>query len=135
MQRTIQSCFLSTLAAAVGLLTVLIIGRISWTFGSGIVGIIIGATTAVLTASFLRVRLQLTVSMFASGFAAFIACFLAIATAEQLPPGSAEWMWKGGIYGACVGLPLAFILGTLGLIEGNAVRDPASVEGGSDHEN
>lgn len=135
MQRTIQSCILSAFSTFAGLLTVLIIGRISWTFGSGIMGIIIGATTAVLTASFLRVRFQLTVSMFASGFAASVACFLAIASAEQLPPGSTEWMWKGGIYGACVGLPLSFILGTLGLIEGNAVRDPANVEGGSDHEN
>lgn len=119
MQRTFQSCFLSTLAALVGLLAVLITGRISWDIGSGIIGIILGAFIAGAVAKLLRSRGRI-ISVFAACFGAGVASFLAIATAEQLPPGSTEWMLNGGLYGAAVGLPLAFVLGTFGLIECNS---------------
>ena len=70
----------------------------------------------------LRLRYNLVTSIVASTFGAAVACFLAIATAEQLPPGSTEWMLKGGLYGASTGLPLAFIPGPFGLIETNTVQ-------------
>lgn len=121
MQRTLQSCFLSTLSALVGLVSVLVTGWIAWNIGSGISGIMLGACVAGAVAMLLK-RCGMVVSIFAGCFGAAVASYLAVATAEQLPPGSIEWVLKGGLYGAAVGLPLAFLLGTLGLIESNAVQ-------------
>lgn len=125
MQRTLQSCFLSTLSALVGLVSVLVTGWIAWNIGSGIIGIMLGAFVAGAVAMLLK-RCGMIVSIFAGCLGAAVASYLAIATAEQLPPGSTEWVLKGGLYGATVGLPLAFLLGTLGLIESDAVQKTSS---------
>jgi hypothetical protein len=127
MQRTLQTCLLSTACALVGLLTVLGAGWAAWDVAAGIQGIILAAFVAASVAVSLRTRGK-TVSIFASGFGAGVAAFLAISTAEQLSPGSVEWMMKGGHYGAASGLPLAFLLGTLGLIECAAIQTDSPVK-------
>jgi hypothetical protein len=58
---------------------------------------------------------------FFTGLAALIgliiASFLALASAEVLASGSNAWMIHGGMYGASVGLPVAMVLGPIGLLE------------------
>jgi len=52
----------------------------------------------------------LRTSVIASGIGGMVACYFAIATAELLPPGRIEWIWKGGLYGAMFGIPIAAVL-------------------------
>lgn len=90
----------------------------------------LGAFSAAGVAIMLR-SARITVSILAAGFGSGVASFLAIATAERLPPGSTEWMLKGGLYGAAVGLPLAFVLGTVGSIECKSLTQSS----GGEHQN
>jgi hypothetical protein len=61
--------------------------------------------------------MDITTSVIAATIGGAIACFLAIASAEVLTPGSVDWALKGGSYGAAIGVPAAFVLGPLGLLE------------------
>ncbi len=117
MKAILQSCLYSALATAIGLAAVLVIGRLSWAVGAGISGILIGSLTAGLLALLLRFRFAVATSVLATSLGAAVASFFAIASAERLPPGSAEWMLKGGLYGVCFGLPVALFLGPIGLLE------------------
>jgi hypothetical protein len=56
-------------------------------------------------------------SVIASSIGAIVACYFAGASAEVLPPETNRWMLQGGVYGAAFGLPVALILGPLGLFE------------------
>mgnify|MGYP003652955059 CR=1 FL=1 len=117
MKRIFQSWCFSVLAALIGLVTAQLIGVAWWPPGAGLTLIGIGLVSASCSARMLAVRWHLPASVLASGAGAMVACFFAGATAEMLPAGSLEWMWKGGLYGACFGLPVAFILGPIGLVE------------------
>lgn len=101
----------------VGLTSAMLVGGLSWPPGAGLTLIVIGLVVSVCCASLLTSRLNRPASLVASGFGAMVACFFASATAEVLPPGSIEWVIKGGAYGACFGLPVAILLGPVGLIE------------------
>jgi hypothetical protein len=74
----------------IGLLAVVLVGLVSWSMVRGITGI-------------------------AGGLGAMIACYFAIASAELFPPGSIESGWKGGLYGAAFGVPVAAVLSPLAL--------------------
>ncbi|MCM2370306.1 hypothetical protein [Aporhodopirellula aestuarii] len=104
------------LATICGLSTTLLLGLVSWSLVKGVPGIAIGMFVGVLVASWLRWKSDWPVSIFASGLGAAVACYGAIATAELLPPGSIDWMWKGGLYGAAFGITIAAILSPLGLL-------------------
>lgn len=103
-------------ATAFGLLAVLLLGLASWSLGGGVTGIAIGTAVSVLIAVLLRWKADWPISIMASGFGAMVACYFTIATAELLAPGSIDWMWKGGLYGAMFGIPVAAILSPLGLL-------------------
>ena len=103
------------LAAIFGLIAMLLVGLAFWPLARGLSGIAIGSTVSVLVAMLLRLKADWPTSMIASGLGAMIACYFAIATAELLPPGSLQWIWKGGLYGAAFGIPVATILSPLGL--------------------
>lgn len=102
-------------ATVFGLVTILLLGLVSWSLARGVPGIAIGTVVSVLVAVLLRSKSELPISIIASGFGAMVACFCAISTAELLPPGSIEWMWKGGLYGAMFGIPVAAVLSPLAL--------------------
>jgi len=103
-------------ATSFGLVAVMLLGLVSWSLARGVPGIAIGTVVSVLVAVLLRWKADLPISIVASGFGAMVACYFAIATAELLPPGSIEWMWKGGLYGAMFGIPVAAVLSPLGLL-------------------
>ncbi|KAA5542685.1 hypothetical protein FYK55_14225 [Roseiconus nitratireducens] len=107
----------SAVSALVGLTCAMIVGRLWWPPGAALTLIGIGLVTAACFARLLTFRFNWPASIIASAIGAMIACFFAGATAEVLPPGSTEWMVKGGLYGACFGLPVAILLAPLGLIE------------------
>ncbi len=86
----------------------------------------IGLFTAVCFAILARFRFHWSASIVASGIGAMVACYFAGATAEILPPGSAEWIVKGGLYGAGFGLPVTILLAPLGLIENRRVDRDAT---------
>ena len=122
MTRLLSSCGASALSTLVGLIGALLVGVLWWPPGAGLALIGIGLVTAGSLARFLAVRYNWPASVIASGIGAMVACFFAGATAEVLPPGSMEWMVKGGVYGACFGLPVAILLGPLGLIENRLIE-------------
>ena len=127
MKSILKYCFFSAMSALFGLTCAMIVGGLWWPPGAGLTLIGIGLVTAVCFASLARFRFNWPTSIIASGFGAMVACFFGGATAEVLPPGSLEWMLKGGLYGACFGLPVAILLAPLGLIENRrADRDVAS---------
>jgi hypothetical protein len=103
-------------ATTLGLVTVLLLGLVSWSLARGVPGIAIGAVVSVLVAVLLRWKADWPISILASGFGAMIACYLAIASSELFLPGSFEWTWKGGLYGAMFGIPVAVVLSPLGLL-------------------
>jgi hypothetical protein len=105
------------LAALIGLVAAQSVGAVSWPPGAGLTLIGIGLVSAGCSARMLAARWHSPASVLAGGVGSMVACFFAVATAEMLPAGSLEWMWKGGLYGACFGLPVAFILGPIGLVE------------------
>ncbi len=128
MKRILQSCCSSILAALAGLVAAQLVGGMWWPSGGGVTLMGIGLITAGCLARWLAVHRRLPVSVFASGFGAMMACFFAAATAEQLPPGSFEWMLKGGLFGACVGLPITLVLSPLGLLEKSSVTESPMIE-------
>ncbi|WP_345327863.1 hypothetical protein [Novipirellula rosea] len=125
MKHRIIKIELATVAATTtGLLVVLAVGYLSWPMAKGVQGIAIGTAVSALAAVGMRSRLESPPSMIASAIGSMVACFFAIASAEMLPPGSAQWMLKGGIYGACFGIPVALILGPIGLIDKPSINRP-----------
>jgi hypothetical protein len=110
-------------ATLFGLATVLVVGLASWSIARGVTGIAIGTLVSVLVAVLLRWKADWPTSIVASGVGAMVACFFAISTAEVLPPGSIQWMWKGGLYGAAFGVPIATFLSPLALLGIRRVRD------------
>ena len=100
-------------SALAGLLVVIVTGMVSWSLGSGIVGIVIGMTFGGVAASLLRRLTQWPASVLAGCIGGGVASYAAIATAEVLPPGSAEWATKGGFYGASIGGLVGGVLGLL----------------------
>ncbi len=125
MKHRIIKLELATVAAtAIGLLVVLAVGYLSWPMVKGAPGIAIGTAVAALVAIGMRSRLESPPSIVASAIGSTVACFFAIASAEMLPPGSVQWMLKGGIYGACFGIPVALILGPIGLIVKPSINRP-----------
>ena len=111
------------LATLVGLIAVLVVGVASWSLARGVTGIAIGTVVSVLVAMLLRWKADWPTSIIASGFGAMIACYFTIASAEMLPAGSIEWMWKGGLYGAMFGIPIAIVLSPLALLGILRTRD------------
>lgn len=103
-------------ATLFGLAAVLVLGCASWPLVRGVPGIAIGLLVATLFASLARVRFHWPISIVASGVGATVACYFAIATAELIPPGSIQWMWQGGLYGAMFGVPTAAIFSPLILL-------------------
>jgi hypothetical protein len=103
-------------ATTLGLVAVLLLGLVSWSLARGVPGIAIGEVVSVLVAVLLRWKADWPISILASGFGAMIACYFAIASSELFPPGSFEWMWKGGLYGAMFGIPVAVVLSPLCLL-------------------
>jgi len=110
-------------ATIISLFAVLLVGLASWPLARGGTGIAIGAGFAVLIAVLLRWKSNWPTSIIASGFGAMVACFFAIASAEMVPPGSFEWMWKGGLYGAMFGIPIAIVFSPLALLGMQQTRD------------
>lgn len=104
------------IATILGLVAVLLVGLASWPLARGVTGIAIGTGFSVLVAVLFRWKANWPTSISASGFGAMVACYFAIATAELLPPRSIEWMWKGGLYGAMFGIPVAAVLSPLALL-------------------
>ena len=117
MKRLFQSCCFSMLAALIGIFAAQSVGALWWPPGAGLTLIGIGLVAAGCSARLFAVRWHLPASVLAGGVGSMVACFFAGATAEILPAGSLEWMWKGGLFGACFGLPVAFILGPIGIVE------------------
>ncbi|GAA5509745.1 hypothetical protein [Novipirellula caenicola] len=116
-QRIIQVELATVAATTIGLFVVLLVGYLSWPIARGVSGIGIGTGVAAMVAWGMHARVTSPPSIIASGIAAMVACFFAIASAEVLPAGSVQWMVQGGIYGACFGIPVALILGPLGLFK------------------
>jgi hypothetical protein len=116
VKRLAQSCLSSVAATAIGLIAALMVGAVWWPPGAGITLIGIGLVIAGILARLFAVCWHVPASVIASSFGAMVACFFAGSTAEILPPGSFEWIWKGGLYGACFGLPVAMLLSPIGLI-------------------
>lgn len=110
-------------ATLIGLVTVLMLGLVSWSLAKGVTGIACGTFVSVLVAVLLRWKADWPTSIVASGVGAMVACFFAISTAEVFPPGSIQWMWKGGLYGAAFGVPIAAVLSPLALFGIRQVRD------------
>ena len=100
----------------------MLVGVLWWPPGAGLTLIGIGLVTAGTSARLLVARWHWPASIVASSFGAMAACFFAASSAELLPPGSIEWMWKGGLYGACFGLPVAALLSPVGLVENASMR-------------
>ncbi|WP_442510225.1 hypothetical protein SH528x_001835 [Novipirellula sp. SH528] len=125
MKHRIVKIELATITAtAIGLFVVLLLGNLSWPIVRGVPGIAIGTLVAAMVAYGMRSGFEPPPSMIASGIGAMVASFFAIASAEMLPPGSVQWMLKGGIYGACFGIPVALILGPIGLIGKASIDRP-----------
>lgn len=122
VKRLAQSCLASFAATLIGLSAALLVGVLWWPPGAGLTLIVIGLVTAGTSARLLAVRWHWPASVVASSIGAMAACFFAGSTAELLPPGSIEWMWKGGLYGACFGLPVAALLSPAGLVENASIR-------------
>ncbi|EMI15724.1 putative membrane protein [Rhodopirellula maiorica SM1] len=120
--RMIQVELATVAATTIGLCVVLLLGYLSWPLARGVLGIGTGTLVAAMVAWGMRSRLESPPSMVASGGGA-MACFFAIASAEMVPAGSIQWMVQGGIYGACFGIPVAFLLGPLGLINPPSMND------------
>lgn len=110
-------------ATIFSLLAVLLVGLASWPLAKGVTGIAIGAGLSVLIAVLLHWKANWPISIIASGFGATVACFFAIASAEMFSPGSFEWMWKGGLYGAMFGIPTAIVFSALALLGTKQTRD------------
>ena len=104
------------LATVIGLLAMLLVGLLSWPLARGVNGIAIGLIASTVFALLLRKKADWPISILVSGIGAMVACYFAISTAEILPPGSVQWMLKGGLYGAAFGVPVAAILSPLALI-------------------
>lgn len=117
MKSILKYCVCSAISAFVGLSCAMTIGGLWWPPGAGLTLIAIGLAVGGCFAGVMRFRLGWPASIVASGIGAMVACYFGAATAELLPPGSLEWMLKGGLYGACFGLPMAILLGPMGLIE------------------
>ena len=127
MKSILKYCFCSAISASVGLTCAMIVGGLWWPPGAGLTLIGIGLVTAACFAGLLAFRFDWPVSIIASAIGAMVACYFAGATAEILPPGSTEWMVKGGLYGAGFGLPVAILLAPLGMVENRRVdRDAVS---------
>lgn len=105
------------LATVIGLLVMLLVGLLSWPLARGVNGIAIGLIASTVFALLLRKKADWPNSILVSGIGAMVACYFAISTAEILPPGSVQWMLKGGLYGAAFGVPVAAILSPLALID------------------
>lgn len=103
-------------ATILGWVAVLLVGLASWPLAGGVTGIAIGTGFSMLVAVLFRWKADWPTSIIASGFGAMVACYFAIATAESLPPGSIEWILKGGLYGAMFGIPIAVVLSPLALL-------------------
>ncbi len=116
MKTTIQIASGTMLATTIGLSTMLLVGLLSWPLARGVSGIAIGLSASIVFALLLHKKAIWPVSIVASGIGAIVACFFAISTAEILPPGSTQWVFKGGLYGAAFGVPVAAILSPLALI-------------------
>lgn len=114
MKARIATTLTTVLTALAGLMAAQVVGAIWWPPRGGIVLILIGLTVSVVLASLAPKLVNADASVIASGIGAMVACYFAAATAELLPPGSLEWMVKGGLYGACFGLPVAALLSPLG---------------------
>ena len=111
------------IATIVGLFSMLLVGIASWPLARGTTGIVIGIGVSVLVAVLMRWKAKWPTSILASGFGAMVACFFAIASAEMLPPGSIQWMWKGGLYGAMFGIPISIVLSPLTLLGMGKAKD------------
>ena len=122
MKTMIQITSGTMLATVVGLLTMLLVGLMSWPLARGVSGIAIGLIASTMFALLLRKRLGQPISIVACGIGAIVACFSAVATAEILPPGSLQWMFQGGLYGAAFGVPVAAILSPLALIRSRNIK-------------
>ena len=116
IRRILRSCYCSALAAAFGLSLALGTGVLWWPPGAALTLTGVGLAAAGCFARLLASRWDLPASVVAAGIGAMVGCFFAGASAEVLPAGSLQWMFKGGLYGACFGLPLAAILGPIGLV-------------------
>ncbi len=124
VKRLSQSCLCSVSAALIGLISALLVGVLWWPPGAGITLIGIGLVTAGSVARLMAVRWRWPAWVIASSLGAIVACFFAASTAEVLPPGSIDWMYQGGLYGASFGVPDAFLLSPIGLAE-NKMTPPA----------
>jgi len=123
MKTAVQIASGTMLATTIGLLAMLLVGLMSWPLARGVSGIAIGLIASTVVALLLRTKAGWPISIVASGIGAMVACFFAISTAEILPPGSLQWFFQGGLYGAAFGVPVAAILSPLALIERRRVND------------
>ena len=126
MKARIATTLTTVLMALAGLIAAQVVGAIWWPPRGGITLILIGLTVSLILAALAPKLFHSRASLVASGIGAMIACYFAAATAELLPPGSVEWMLKGGLYGACFGLPVAALLSPLGWIGLRSAGDEQS---------
>ena len=129
VKTVLESSLWSIVSTLVGLASVLLIGCVSWNLGRGVIGIAIGATVASFVALYFRNVRKKPASVLASFVASAIACYIAIASAELIAPGSLQWVAEGGGFAACFGIPIAAVLGPIGLIREPSPR-PSETEVG-----
>ena len=115
MKTAVQIASGTMLATTIGLLAMLLVGLMSSPLARGASGIGIGLIASTVVALLLCTKAGWPISIVASGIGAMVACFFAISTAEILPPGSLQWFFQGGLYGAAFGVPVAAILSPLAL--------------------
>ena len=99
-----------------GLLFEVFGGLITWTFFRGVQGILLASTVGGLSPLLIRRLRRWPASSSAGAVGALVGSFFAISCMEVYPPGSIEWALKGGFHGAMWGLPVAMLLGLLGLL-------------------
>ncbi len=101
----------------IGLLAELTAGVFAWTVFRGLPGVIFALVIGGCCAFVIRRSTSFPASPIAGAVGAMAGAFLAIASGEVLPPGSVDWAFKGGLYGAMVGVPIGATLGPLALLK------------------
>jgi hypothetical protein len=111
--RACQSALGAVLATTVAIVTLVIVGVISWPVARGIQGIGISAAAGAAVGWVLRGPGSRAARLNGGLAGGVVAGYFLVASSEIFPPGTREWAYKGGANGALFSLPIAAIAAVL----------------------
>jgi hypothetical protein len=116
--QTAASALGALIAAALAIVTLVVIGLLSWAGVRGLQGVGISGTVGAVVGAVLLGPGTRSARVLGGGTGGVVGAYFALASAELLRAGTAEWAYYGGAYAALFALPAAALVGGLvGLLD------------------